>query len=105
MVERARGLRVCAYGLAGVLRLRALDRLAAGLADRDRNLARLALLGLRDAHLEHTALEAGGDRLGIDALGERQRPREAPGGPLDPVVALLALLVLGLALARDGENA
>src|SRR3712207_8712210 len=34
-------------------------------ADGDRDLARLALLGLRDAHLEHALVEGRGDRLGV----------------------------------------
>src|SRR5215211_4465236 len=58
-------------------------------ADADRDLARLALLGLRDPHLEHAAVEAGRDGLGVDALGQRQRARERPERALDAVVAVL----------------
>ena len=67
-------------------------------------LLRLALLGLRDADLEDAVVELGRHGARVDALGERQRAGEAAEGPLDAVVALLALLVLGLALARDGED-
>src|SRR3954464_5548512 len=81
-----------------------LDRLLAA-ADADRDLARLALRGLRDADLEHAAVEAGLDGLGVHALGERERPREGAERALDAVVALLRGLVLGLALARHREHA
>jgi hypothetical protein len=56
------------------------------------------------ADLEHALVEGRGDRLGIDALGQGQRAGEGPERALDAVEALLALLVLGLALARDGEH-
>ena len=65
---------------------------------------RLVLLGLRDPHLEHAAVEAGLDAVGVNALRQRQRPGECPGCALHAVVALVALLVLGLALARDGQD-
>src|SRR3954447_662649 len=71
----------------------------------DGDLARLALLGLRDPDLEHAAVELGADRLGVDALRQRQRAREGAEGALHAVEALLAVLVLGLALAGDGERA
>src|SRR5215204_748593 len=76
-----------------------------GLSARDRDLARLALLGLRDADLEHATVEVGGDRLGVGALRQRQRAREGAERALHAVEALLLVLVLGLALARDGERA
>src|SRR3954471_22219889 len=71
----------------------------------DGDLARLALLGLRDPDLEHAAVELGADRLGVDALRQRQRAREGAEGALHAVEALLAVLVLGLALAGDGQRA
>src|SRR5205085_7053053 len=61
--------------------------------------ARLALLRLRDLDLEHPLLEPRGHRVRIDPLRKRQRAAEVAGGPLDVVPALLALLVVGLALA------
>src|SRR3954465_10331270 len=56
-------------GALGVDRLRRV-------ADADRDLARLALLGLRDLDLEHAAVEARGHGLGVDALGQREGARE-----------------------------
>src|ERR671914_887225 len=80
-----------------------LDGLLGAAADLDP--ARLALLGLRDADLEHAAVEARADRVGVDALRERQRAGEAAERALDAVVALLVGLMLGLALAGDRERA
>src|SRR5437868_7146026 len=91
----SRGLRL-ALGLA-------LDHRSSA-ADADRHAAGLALLGLRHPHLEHALVEARLDAVGVDALGQRERSRKAPRRPLQPVQALLALLVLGLALARDRED-
>src|SRR5215210_1113623 len=85
--------------LAGVDRRR-----RALLADLDRDAARLARLGLGDADLEHALVERGGDRLWVDAIRQRERAAEAAVRPLDAVEALPALLVLGLALARDGQD-
>src|SRR4051794_1165413 len=79
-----------------------LDGALAGAVDGDP--ARLALLGLGDADLEHAAVEAGGHGLGVDALGQGQRAAERAGGALDADVALAGLLVLGLALTRDGQR-
>ena len=70
----------------------------------DLDAARLALLGLRDRHLEHAAVEVRADRVGVDALGQRQRAAEAAERALDAVPAALALLVLGLALAADRQR-
>src|SRR4051812_44129008 len=83
--------------------LAALDGLLAGVGDGDP--ARLALLGLRDADLEHPAVEARRHGVGVDALGQGQRAGEGAERALHAVEALLALLVLGLALARDGQRA
>src|SRR3954454_6481413 len=83
--------------------LAALDGLLAAVGDGDP--ARLALLGLRDADLEHPAVEARRHGVGVDALGQRQRAGEGAERALHPVEALLALLVLGLALTRDGQRA
>src|SRR3954451_17679305 len=82
---------------------RALEGLAAVGADRDP--ARLALLGLRNLDLEHALVERRVDLVRVHALGQRQRAAEAAERALEPVPALLAGLVLGLALARDGERA
>src|SRR5215218_1574463 len=87
----------------GRRRLVPLDGLLATLGDRDA--ARLALLGLGDADLEHAAIEARLDGVGVDALGQGQRPRERAEGTLHAVEAHLARLVLRLALARDGQRA
>src|SRR3954470_11673337 len=87
-------------GLLGVPAL-ALDGALAG----DGDLARLALLGLRDPDLEHAAVEPGGHRLGVDPLRQRQRAREGAERALHAVEALVAVLVLGLALAGDRERA
>src|SRR4051812_49486926 len=87
-------------GLLGVPAL-AVD----GALGTDGDLARLALLGLRDPDLEHAAVEACGHRLGVDPLRQRQRAREGAERALHAVEALLALLVLGLALAGDGQRA
>jgi hypothetical protein len=73
-------------------------------ADLDGDAARLALLGLGDADLEHAVLEARADGLGLDALGEGQRAPERAVRALDADVALALVLVLGLALAGDGED-
>src|SRR4051794_26097943 len=81
---------------------RALEGLRLAAADRD--LARLALLGLRDGDLEHPVLEPGGDRLGVDPLRQGQRALEGAGGALDPLEALLRGLPLERALAGDGER-
>src|SRR3954468_7454438 len=74
-------------------------------ADADRDLARLALLGLRDVHLAHAAVEARRHGLGIHALGQRQRAREGAERALDAVIAVLVLGLLGLALAGDRQDA
>src|SRR3954447_4273491 len=71
----------------------------------DGDLARLALLGLRDPDLEHAAVELRGHRLGVDPLRQRERAGERAEGALHAVEALLAVLVLGLALAGDGQRA
>ena len=49
-----------------------------GAADLDGDAARLALLGLGDANVEHTVVEVGGDRLGVDALGSVSERRNEP---------------------------
>src|SRR3982751_6961938 len=72
--------------------LGALDRLLLAAADADGDLARLALLGLGDPHLEHTLVEGRLDGVGVHALGEGQRALEAAGRPLDAGVGLLAAL-------------
>src|SRR5579884_1626987 len=97
------GLWAAGLGRARLRGLRALDRLGLT-AQRDLDLARLMLLGLGDPHLEHPVLEAGLDAVGVHALGQRQRARERAERTLDPVIALVALLVLGLALARDRQD-
>src|SRR5437763_181897 len=81
----------------------ALDRVRL-VADLDRDAARLALLGLRDPHLQDAAVEARLDRVGVDALGQRQRAAERAVRALDAEVALLLLLLLGLALTGDRED-
>src|SRR5688572_23781972 len=68
-------------------------------ADADLDPLRLALLGLGDADLENAVVELRLHLVGSDALGQRERPREAAERALDPVVALVAVLMLGLALA------
>src|SRR5205085_11317884 len=90
-------------------RSRSLDRswaavIAAVLAGADLHPPRLALLGLRDAHLEDTLLELGGDAVRVDALGQRQRAAERARRALHAVPAALLALVLGLPLTRDREG-
>src|SRR5688572_3397805 len=79
-------------------------RLAVLLAHADLHSARLALLRLGDPHLENALVERRADGVGVDALRQRQRAREAPEGPLDAIPAALVGLVLGAALARQGER-
>src|SRR3954468_456022 len=88
--------------LAG--RLRALQRRLAA-ADRDLDAARLALLGLGDADLEHALVERRGDRRGVDALRQGERAAELAGRRGEPVEAVALDLVLLAALARDREHA
>jgi hypothetical protein len=90
-------------GLVGPLGLGALDG-RRRVADRDRDAARLALLGLRDVDLEDAVVEVGLDGVGVDTLREGQAAREAAERALDAVVALVLVRALGLALARDGER-
>src|SRR5687768_15987625 len=70
----------------------------------DGDAARRALLGLGDPDLEHAVGELRGDRLGVDALRQRERPAEAAERALDAVEALALGLVVGLALTRDGQD-
>src|SRR3954447_10117530 len=74
---------------------------AAGL---DLDPARLALLGLRDLHLEHTLVEGGLDGVGVHALRERQRAAEATERALHAIPPALTRLVLRLALAADRKR-
>ena len=82
--------------------LGALDRLrvvSGALAEADLDLAGFLLFGLGDLDLEHAAVEVGLHAVGVDAVGEGERAGESAEGALEPVVALLLALVLGLALA------
>src|SRR5829696_2218596 len=72
---------------------------------RDFDPAGLALLRLRDPHLEDAVREGRLDPVGVDAVGQGQRTVEAAERALDAVPAALVLLVLRLALARDRERA
>src|SRR3954454_18074253 len=67
--------------------------------------ARLALLGLRDRHLEDAVVEGGPDLVGIDTVGQRQRAAELAERALEPEEALFLALVLCLPLARDRQRA
>src|SRR5579862_3838968 len=85
--------------------LGALDRLGVGVgAEGYLDGLGLLLLGLGDADLKYAAVEMGLDAVGIDALGQCQRPGERAERPLESVVALLLVLVLGLALAGDRQH-
>src|SRR3954453_21144269 len=104
-------LGLCA-GCLGAGRLSArrgfLDR--RGLADAvavpgDLDPARLPLLGLRDANVEHALMERRLDRVRIDALGQGQRAAELAERALESEEALLLALVLSLALAADRQRA
>src|SRR4051812_49481023 len=66
---------------------------------------RLALLGLRDRHLEHAVVEGGLDLVGVDAVRQRQRAAELAERALEPEEALLLALVVRLALPGDGQRA
>src|SRR2546421_3250885 len=66
--------------------------------------ARLALLRLRDPHLEDALVELGAHPLRVDAVGQRQRAAEPAGGALHAIPASLLLLVLRAALARDRQG-
>src|SRR4051794_21297729 len=103
---RPRPNRLC--GRRSSLLGRALDGggLSAPVAVRagDADPARLALLGLRDPDLEHAVAEGRLDPVRVHSVRERQRAAEATERALYPVPALLALLVLRLPLARDGER-
>src|SRR4051794_14888300 len=90
------------------LRRSALDRRGLALAvavPRDLDAARLALLGLRHDHLEHSVVERGDDLAGVDALGQRQRAAELAERALEAEEALLLALVLEVALAGDRQRA
>src|SRR4051812_28052672 len=101
MPRRRSGAAAAAERLGG---LAALDgRLAA--ADLDGHAARLALLGLGGAYLEHALVKGGGDAVGVDAFGQGERAAELAERALQAVEALALVLVLGLALAGDGEDA
>src|SRR5512132_2502646 len=65
----------------------------------------LALLRLRDPHLEHAVLEPRRDGVGVDAVRQGERAVETAERALDAVPPALLRLVLGLALARDREVA
>src|SRR5204862_3712049 len=75
-----------------VLRNRALEgrglALAVPVRLPDRDAARLALLRLGDAHLEHALVEVRADRVGVHALGQRERAAEAPERALEAVPVL-----------------
>src|SRR5215217_7988627 len=71
----------------------------------DPNAVRLTLLGLRDAYLQHPLVEARVDALRVNVLRQSHRPGEAAERPLDAVVPVGLLLVLGLALTGNGEHA
>jgi hypothetical protein len=71
------------------------------------NLDALRLLhgrGTRDPHLEHAAVEAGMDAVLVHALRQRHAPAERTVAPLPHVVAGPLALLLGLALAGDGQH-
>src|SRR3954447_25492280 len=63
--------------------------------------ARLALLRLRNPHVEHALVEFGLDLVGVDPVGQRQRAAELAERALEAEETLLLALVLGLALTRD----
>src|SRR5829696_8916285 len=73
-------------------------------AGADADPAGLALLGLRDAHLEHPAVELRVHGRRVDALRQREGAGERSEGPLHAVEALALVLVLGLALAGHGQD-
>src|ERR671925_416546 len=90
----------------GLLLLRgALDGGGRAVAARNLDAAWLALLGLGDPHLEDAVVELGLDAVGVDAIRQAQRAREAAERTLDAVEAALGLLALLLALTRDLQRA
>src|SRR5689334_1484337 len=78
---------------------RALDR------RRDPDLARLDLLRLGDCQLEHAMLERGARLVGLEALGQADRPADRAAADLLDEVLALALLALLAVLAADRERA
>src|SRR3954454_9507010 len=90
------------------LRRRALDRRLLGVAVRvpcALDAPRLALLGLRDPHVENTVMERGVDPVRIDPVGQGQRAAELAERALEAEEALLLALVLRLALTGDRQRA
>src|SRR3954447_13103300 len=65
---------------------------------------RLALLGLRDRHLENAVMEPGTDLVRVDPVGEREGAGELAERALEAEEALLLALVLGLPLTADGQR-
>src|SRR5580658_2026379 len=70
----------------------------------DADAPRLLLRALRNAELEHAVDVRRLDLLGIRALGKREAAQERAAGTLDAREALLGRLLLGAALALDGQH-
>jgi hypothetical protein len=64
----------------------------------------LLLFGFGNPDLQHAAIDMRLHHGGVNSIGQRERPREAAEGALEPVVPLALLVVLGLTLAREGEH-
>src|SRR5215471_2651764 len=81
-----------------------LTRLRLVSARRDLHAVRGARRRLRDLDPQHAVVVARRDRLRVDALGKRQRAREAAARALDTPVAVLVLGLLRAPLAGDRQD-
>src|SRR5512143_174203 len=72
---------------------------------RDLDLLRPRLLALRQLDGEYTVVERGRGVLVVDVRRDREGADELPVAPLDAVVVLVAVVLLELALALEGEDA
>src|SRR4051812_13207677 len=102
--EPSEGLPLGRGALDGDLAVAVAVAVAVRACSADLDPARLALLGLGDRHRQDAAVEGRGDRVWVDALGQRQRAAERAERALDAVPAALARFVLGLALPADRQG-
>src|SRR5687767_9713945 len=70
----------------------------------DRHTVWLALLRLRDPYLQDALLEGRCHLIGVHAVRQRERAREAAEGSLNAVIAVGLLRMLRLALTRERQD-